>query len=203
MHTSENSRRTAWCAVAGGALWALTPLRDQIFGAGADPKDGVLIFRLYNLLVVLAVLALAVALVTWLRRRACRPGRALVIAATVVQVGHTMLIVGSLAAVVLGDRARDLVTAGQDLGFLGSMVAALAALPLGALALRRAALPRASGWCFVATLPVGIVGLLVLGGLGFPEDLLGLPLTVLYGGAFVMLGRHWLSVRPVRQPALA
>lgn len=54
------------------ALWALTPLRNQTFGAGADPKDGVLIFRLYKLLVVLAVLALAVALVTWLRQRACK-----------------------------------------------------------------------------------------------------------------------------------
>lgn len=195
MHRIENmTRRVAFCAIGAGVLWALTPLRDRIFGAGGTPAEGVVAFRLYNAAVAAAVLTLTVSLALWLRR-AERPGPALVCPVVVVQIGHSMLIVGSVSAVVLGGGAPSLAQAGQDIGFLGAMVAALGALPLGLIALRKGAMPRDPGVLFACTLPVGLLGLAGLAGLGVPEDLLGLPLTILYGGAFAALGKSWLTER--------
>ena len=190
--SAQATTRATWCALAGGMVWAVTPLRDRLIGAGSEPEDGVLAFRLYNLAIVLAIVSLSVALAVWLRRTQ-RTGPSLVWSAGVVQLGHAMLVAGSACAVVLGDRAGTVTSAGQDLGFLGAMVAALGALPLGVAALRQSALPRGTALLFACTLPVGILGLVLLSAAGVPQDLLGLPLTILYGSAFATLGLSWRS----------
>ncbi len=111
--------------------------------------------------------------------------------------GHVLLIAASLPAALLGGAARDFVMAAQDVGFLGAMLAALGGIPLGISGLRGRTLPRGAALLFVAALPVGLVGIAVLVSAGVPEDYHGLPLTVLYGGAWVTLATHWLrSQRP-------
>jgi hypothetical protein len=103
-------------------------------------------------------------------------------------IGHLLLALGSLPAVLLGDAAPDLVTTGQDVGFLGAMVAALGALGVGLVTLRPTPVPTTVSVLFVLALPAGVIGTSLLSVLGSPEDYLGLPLTVLYGGAFVAWG---------------
>lgn len=49
--------------VVGGLLWALTPLRQPVFGAGRTPDEGVTFFRLYNLVLMLIAVLLTLALV--------------------------------------------------------------------------------------------------------------------------------------------
>jgi hypothetical protein len=53
-----------------------------------------------------------------------------------------------------------------------------------------ALLPAA--WLLVATLPVVLLATVVLDATGVPEDNLALPLTVLYGAAWVWTGAAWL-----------
>lgn len=179
----------AWASLVGGALWAVTPLRDLVLGAGEDPRDGVGAFRAYNAYVLVAVVLMSTGLVALLRRR---PGTALGkghgAAVGTVLTGHAVLAAGSLLAVLLGDRARGLVMAGQDLGFLAAVLALAGATALGILGLRRSTLPRPAALLFAAALPLGLVASVVLAVSGAPEDLVGLPTTVLYGGAFAALG---------------
>ncbi len=79
--------------------------------------------------------------------------------------------------------------AGQDLGFLGALVAGLGAVLLGVALLRVRSVPRLGVLLLIAALPVGFLGVIVVSALGF-VDIAGLPLTVLYGGAWIVLGRH-------------
>ena len=195
LHKLETtSTAAAWSGVVGGNLWAVTPLRDLVLGAGSDPRDGVAAFRAYNLYVVVAVLLMAAALLA-LRRghTGAPPTSSRLIAVGTVLTGHAMLAAGSLLAVLLGGRSRELVMAGQDLGFLAAVLAAAGACALGVSGLRRGSLPRAAALLFAVALPLGVLGAVLLVVAGAPDDLLGLPLTALYGGAFVALGIDQLT----------
>lgn len=185
------TRRTAVLVAIGGALWALTPLRTPVFGAGSEPDEGLLIFRSYNLLLVVVAALMTLGLLELRRQR--RSGRTTTFAAGwwTILAGHGLILAGALPAVLLGGRQRDLVMAGQDISFLGAVVAALGALPLGISALRRAYAPRTAAVLFLVALPLGLLGVVLLDVLEVPEDYLGLPLTLSYGGAWVALGIGW------------
>ena len=148
-------------------------------------------FRGYNLLVVVAVALMTLGLIELRRERLARATKAFATGWWIALAGHVLLAAGSIPAVIFGDRQRDFVMAAQDVGFLGAVVAALGGLVFGASALRRRSLPRAPAVLFAAALPVGFVGIMVLDLLGAPEDVLGLPLTVLYGGAMIALAIAW------------
>jgi len=80
---------------------------------------------------------------------------------------------------------------GQDLGFLGALIAGVGAIPLGIALWRARAASRPGALLLIIALPVGLPGTIALEAVGF-EDSAGLALTVLYGGAWVMLGyRLW------------
>ncbi len=111
----------------------------------------------------------------------------------VVFVGYAMLFLGSLPAVLLSaEGSRGLIRAGQDLGFLGALVAGMDAVPLGIALLRARSAPRAGALLLVVALPVGIVGVIIVSAVG-SVNIAGLPLTVLYGGAWMVLGGHLRS----------
>lgn len=182
-----SSRAAAAAAIIGGVLWGLTPLRQPVFGAGRTPGEGVTFFRFYNVTLVVVAALLTVAL---LHLRGATVGRSRTFAGgwwTMVA-GHALIAAGSLPAVVFGDQAESLVSGGQDVGFLGAMIAGLGALALGVDGLRRSSSPRPAAALYAATLPIGITGTALLGAAGAGEDYLGLPITLLYGGAFVALG---------------
>jgi hypothetical protein len=183
-------RRCASAGMAGGALWALTPLRQPLLG-GRFPEHPV--FRPYNLaLLVIAVLLAAGLLALRARHKESygRLGKAGVVA---VFVGYAMMFLGSVPAVLLSaEGSRGLILAGQDLGFLGALVAGLGAVPLGIALLRARSAPRAGALLLVVALPVGIVGVIFVSAMGF-VNIAGLPLTVLYGGAWIVLGGHLRS----------
>ena len=191
---SETSRHAGPAGVLGGLLWALTPLRQPIFGAGGAPDEGELAFRVYNLLLVAVFVLLTVALLR-LRHSPLVSDRLSVAGWWTVLVGHLGVIAGCLPAVLLGGAVEGLVMRGQDLAFFGAMVAALGALLVGISAVRRRARPLIASWLLLLTLPAGLAVLALLDALGTPEDYLGLPLTVLYGAAWVVLGWSW-----TRQP---
>ncbi len=110
--------------MVGGVLWALTPLRQPLLG-GRLPEHPV--FRPYNL--VLLVIVLLLALHARYKGNYGRLGTAGVV---VVFVGYTLVFLGSIPAVVLSPGgSRGLILAGQDLGFLGALVAGLGAALLG------------------------------------------------------------------------
>lgn len=188
---SPSYRQAGLGAVVGGVLWAVTPLRQPVLGAGSTPDEGVAVFRGYNLLLLLIAVLLTLALLC-LRTR----GGGSKLFATgwwTVLAGHVLLFLGSLPAVLFGGASRDLVRNGQDLAFLGAMVAAAGALLVG-LHLRRRGLTVAA-WLFLLTLPLGALGTTALSALRVPEDYLGLPLTLLYGGAWIATGWSFLDQR--------
>lgn len=192
------SRAAGGAALLGGVLWAVTPLRQPVFDAGRTAAEGVGFFQAYNLLLVLIAVLLTIALLqlrTAVQRTpaSTTPARAGVLGWWTVLVGHALLAAGSIPAVLLGADFDDVVTSGQDVGFVGAMVAALGAVALG-LALRgRGIIPGGAAWLLAATLPVGALVTVALGAVGTPEDYLGLPLTVLYGGAWAWAGWTWLQ----------
>jgi O-antigen ligase len=119
----------------------------------------------------------------------------------VVFVGYALMFVGSLPAVVLSpDGSRELILAGQDLGFLGALVAGVGAIPLGIALWHTQSGSRAGALLLIISLPIGTVGTLLVSALGF-ADIAGLPLTVLYGGAWMSLGGHlgWQGSATVEQ----
>ena len=183
--------------VVGGLLWALTPLRQPVFGAGRTPDEGVTFFRLYNLVLMLIAVLLTLALVR-LRAELRDSGRLFTLGWWTILVGHVLLFAGSVPAVVLGDGPRDVVMGGQDLGFLGAMVAGLGGILAGLDMLRRRRSPALASWLLLLTLPAGFLGLALRGAMGVSDDVLGLPLTVLYGGAWVVLGWSWIRQRDAR-----
>lgn len=122
--------------------------------------------------------------------------------------GYALLFFGSLPAVLFSsDGPVGFVRVGQDLGFLGAVVALVGALLLG-IALRRSGVAsRLGSLLLIVAFPVGLLGVIVvLSGIGF-EDIAGLPWTVLYRGAWIVLGsllgsqRDELAER--QQPACA
>lgn len=102
-----------------------------------------------------------------------------------------MMMGGSVPAVVLGDQAPLLVTTAGDIGFYGALVTTLGGDPMGIGGLSHALLPRPSAVTLMVALPLGMLGLVLLSTVGAPEDVIGLPLTLLHGLAWVLLGAHW------------
>ena len=134
-------RRGGLAGVVGGALWALTPLREPLLG-GRFPEHPV--FRPYNLVLLLVALLLAAGLLASHARYRGSYGRLGTVGVVVVFVGYAMLFLGSIPAVLLlPDGSRRLILAGQDLGFLGAFVAGVGAVLLGIALLRTRSAARA------------------------------------------------------------
>ena len=184
--TVQTLRKVAAGAALGGLLWALTPLRQPILDAGSSPEEGELVFRLYNVLLVLIAVLLTAGLVAL--RRTSGTGRLLTVGWWVVLTGHLMILAGCLLSALVGGWALDLVRVAQDVAFLGAVVAGLGALLLGIGGLRTDSVPRPAAVLFTASLPLGFLGIGLLDAAGVPEDYLGLPFTVLYGGAWLVWG---------------
>lgn len=120
-------------------------------------------------------------------------GRLGTVGVVVVFVGYALTFFGSAPAVLLSaDGSRGLILAGQDLEFLGALVAGLGAILLGIALWRARSAPRVAALLLVVALPVGITGVVLMSALGF-VNIAGLLLTVLYGGAWMMLGGHLIS----------
>ena len=183
-------RRCASAGMAGGALWALTPLRQPLLG-GRFPEHPV--FRPYNLGLLVIVVLLAAGLLALRARHKGSYGRLGKAGVVAVFVGYAMMFLGSGPAVLLSaEGSRGLILAGQDLGFLGALVAGLGAVPLGIALWRTRSAPRAGALLLIVALPVGLAGVIFVSAMGF-VNIAGLPLTVLYGGAWIVLGGHLRS----------
>jgi hypothetical protein len=183
-------RRCASAGMAGGALWALTPLRQPLLG-GRFPEHPV--FRPYNLALLVIVVLLAAGLLALRARHKESYGRLGKAGVVAVFVGYAMMFLGSVPAVLLSaEGSRGLILAGQDLGFLGALVAGLGAVPLGIALLRARSAPWAGALLLIVALPVGLAGVIFVSAMGF-VNIAGLPLTVLYGGAWIVLGGHLRS----------
>jgi hypothetical protein len=179
--------RGAVASMVGGALWALTPLREPLLG-GRFPEHPV--FRPYNLVLLVITVLLAVGLWALRARYKGSYGRLGTAGVVVVFVGYALMFLGSFPAVVLSpEGSRGLIMAGQDLGFLGALVAGVGAVLLGIALLRTRLAPRAAALLLILALPVGFLGVILVSALGF-VDIAGLPLTVLYGGAWIVIGTH-------------
>jgi hypothetical protein len=172
-------------SVVGGALWAVTPLREPILG-GRFPGHPV--FRPYSLLLVVIAVLLTVGLLALHNRYKGRYGRLGSVGVVVIVVGYALLFFGSIPAVFLSpDSLRGLTMAGQDLGFLGALAAGIGAVLLGIALLRARAASRLGVLLLISALPVGFVGVILVSAVDL-VDIAGLPLTVLYGGAWIILG---------------
>jgi len=182
--------RCASAGMAGGALWALTPLRQPLLG-GRFPEHPV--FRPYNLGLLVIVVLLAAGLLALRARHKGSYGRLGKAGVVAVFVGYAMMFLGSVPAVLLSaEGSRGLILAGQDLGFLGALVAGLGAVPLGIALWRTRSAPWAGALLLIVALPVGLAGVIFVSAMGF-VNIAGLPLTVLYGGAWIVLGGHLRS----------
>ena len=178
-------RQGGLAGMVGGTLWAPTPLRQPLLG-GRFPEHPV--FRPYNLTLLVIVVLLAAGLLALRAHHKGSYGRLGAAGVTVVFAGYAMMFFGSLPAVVLSpEGSRGLIQAGQDVGFLGALVAGLGAVPLGIALLRARSAPRAGALLLIVALPVGIVGVIIVSAVGF-VNIAGLPLTVLYAGAWIVLG---------------
>lgn len=198
-----SSNRNAWGGLAsmvGGALWALTPLREPMIG-GRFPEHPV--FRPYNIALLVIAVLLTFGLVAVHLRYKGSYGRLGTVGIVIILVGYTVLFVGSLPAAVLSPNGfRDLIRVGQDLGFLGALVTGIGAILLGIALWRARAASRLAALLLIIALPIGLVGVILISAAGW-EDIAGLPLTVLYGSGWVMLGQQLWSQRSmgVGQPA--
>jgi hypothetical protein len=199
--SSDLIGRGGLAGMVGGALWALTPLRQPLLG-GRFPEHPV--FRPYNLVLLVIALLLAAGLLALHARYKGSYGRLGTASVVVVFVGYVLLFLGSVPAVVLSpEGSRELIMTGQNLGFLGALVAGVGAVLLGVALLRTRPTPRtlplagafAGALLLILALPVGIAGVILVSGLGF-VNIAGLPLTVLYGGAWIVLGSHLRSQGP-------
>ncbi len=180
-------RWSGLAAMLGGALWAITPLREPLLG-GRFPGDPV--FRPYNFVIVVIAVLLTVSLLALHTRYKGSYGRLGTVGVVVIFVGYALLFVGSIPA-VLFSADGSLIRIGQDLGFLGAVISAIGAVLLGIALWRARGTPRLGALLLIIAFPVGFLAVILVSAVGF-EDIAGLPLTVLYGGAWVMLGhRLW------------
>jgi hypothetical protein len=187
MSSSDFIRWGGLAGMVGGALWALTPLREPLLG-GEFPGHPV--FRPYNLFLLLVAVLLIAGLLALRARYRGSYGRLGTAGVVVVFVGYALLFLGSVPAVVLSaEGSRSLIMAGQDLGFLAALLAGVGAILLGIALLRGRSASRAGALLLIVALPVGFLGVIVVAALGL-VDIAGLPLTVLYGGAWIVLGIH-------------
>lgn len=188
---SPTKQEAGLSGIVGGFLWAITPLRQPIFDAGRTPDEGELFFRAYNFLLGVIVILLTVALFR-LRETLRARRRLLTVGWWTILTGHALVLAGSLPAVLLGDEARSFVMGSQDMGFLGVLVTGVGALLMGFSGLRHREIPAAASWLLLLTLPLGLLAIVLLSAMGTPDDYLGLPITMLYGGAWVVLGWFWI-----------
>ena len=147
---SPTPRQAGRSGLVGGLLWALTPLRQPVFGAGENADQGETFFRLYNVALMVIGVLLTVALLG-LRDLSRSGKRSAAIGWWTILAGQALTVAGSVPAVILGDTATAFVMGGQDLGFLGAMIAALGAFILGLSALRQRRPPRLAFWLFLLT----------------------------------------------------
>jgi heme/copper-type cytochrome/quinol oxidase subunit 1 len=174
----------------GGPLWLATPLRDPVFGGGATPDHPV--FRPYNAVVAVIAVLLIVGLASLHARYKGTYRRLGKTGAVVIFVGYMFLLAGSIPAVLLDpDGSSDVIRIGQDLGFLGALVAGAGAILLG-VALWRTQAPRLAALLLILTLPVGLAGVIVISSIGL-VSVAGLAMTVPYGVAWMVLGHHLRS----------
>lgn len=179
-------------SMVGGALWALTPLREPLFG-GRFPGHPV--FRPYNLVLVVIAVLLIVGLLALHNRCKGSYGWLGTAGVVIIFIGYALLFFGSIPAVLLSpDGLRGLIMAGQDLGFLGALVSGVGAILLGIALWRARAASRLGALLLIIALPVGIVGVILLSAVA-SADTAGLALTVPYGGAWVILGSQLWSLR--------
>jgi hypothetical protein len=178
-------------SMVGSALWALTPLRQPLLG-GELPGHPV--FQPYNLVLVIISVLLTLGLLALRSRYQHRYGRLGAVGDFTVLVGYALQLLGSLPALVLPADRLAVVMAGQDLGFLGALVAGVGALPLGIALWRANVASRTGAVLLILALPVGFAGTLLISASGFAE-VAGLPFTALYGGAWLLLGRDLWSQR--------
>lgn len=173
-------------AMLGGALWALTPLRQDVFGGGRFPESP--IFRPFNFVVEVITILLIVGLVALHARHKRTYGRLGTAGVVVIFGGYALGFVGGIPAVLFpSDGLRDVIMIGQNLGFLSMLIAGVGAILLGIALWRARAVPRLGAQLLIIALPVGLPGVIALAAIGF-EDSAGLALTVLYGGAWIALG---------------
>lgn len=189
-----SSNLTRWggpAGMLGGLLWAITPLRDVVFGGGATPDHPV--FRPYNVVLILIAALLIVSLASLhaqYKGTYRRLGKAGIV---VIFVGYALILIGSIPAVLLTSNGlQGLVSAGQDLGFLGSLVTAVGAILLGIALWRTQAASRAAALLLIITLPIGLPGIFVMSSIG-PISIAGLAMTAPYGVAWMILGNHLWS----------
>jgi hypothetical protein len=187
-------------AMLGGALWTLTPLRQEIFGGGRFPESP--IFRPYNFVVEVITMLLIVGLVTLHARHKRTYGRLGTAGVVVIFGGYALGLVGGIPAVLFpSDGLRDIIMLGQDLGFLAVLVTGSGAILLGIALWRARAVPRLGALLLIISLPVGLPGVIVLQAIGL-VDSPGLALTVPYGGAWIILGyRLRAEDAPAQQPS--
>jgi hypothetical protein len=172
--------------MVGDFLWAVTPLRETVLGGGRFPGHPV--FRPYNLVLIVIAVLLAAGLLALHGRYGGAYGRLGTAGVVVIFAGCALLFLGSIPAVLfMQDGPLSLIRTGQDLGFFGALVSLLGALLLGIALWRARLLPRLGALLLIIALPAGLVGVILLSVLGF-EDTAGLPWTVLYGAAWVVLG---------------
>ncbi len=178
----------------GGLLWAVTPLRDVVLGGGGTPDHPV--FRPYNVVLGAIALLLIVGL-AGLHVRYKETYRHLgTVGVGVIFGGYALLLAGSIPAILLAPDSRSgLIRAGQDLGFLGALVAAMGAILLGIALWRTRVLPRSAAFLLIITLPVGLPGTIMIQSIGL-VSIAGLAMTVPYGAAWMIVGNQlWSSTR--------
>jgi hypothetical protein len=186
--------------MVGGVLWAITPLREPILG-GRFPGHPV--FRPYNLVIVVIAILLIMGLLGLHARYKGSYGRLGTAGVVVILVGYALLFFGSIPAVLFSaSGSRGLILAGQDLGFIGSLVSGVGAILLGIALWRARAAPRLGAMLLIIALPVGIIGVILVSAAGL-ADAAGLPLTVLYGGAWILLGNQLWSATAGQSPSVS
>lgn len=184
-------RLSGLAAMVGGVLWAVTPLREPVFGGGGLPGDAA--FRPYNFVIIVIAILLATGLLGLHARYKRSYGRPGTVGAVVIFAGYALLLLGSIPAILFSaDGPMGLIKAGQDLGFFGAVISAFGAIFLGSTLWRARATPRFGSLLLIIALPVGIIGVILVSAAGL-DDIAGLPLTVLYGGAWLILGYHLQS----------
>jgi hypothetical protein len=172
-------------AMVGAALWAITPLREPILD---ERFPGHPAFRPYNfVLLVIAVLLIMDLLGLHVRYKGSY-GRLSTAGVLVILVGYALLFVGSILAILLYlNGLRGLIMAGQDLGFLGTLIAGVSAILYGMAFWRARAASGLGALPLIITLLVGIASMILVSAIGC-VDIAGLQLTDLYGGTWVILG---------------
>ena len=144
--------------------------------------------RPYNLALIVIAVLLAVGLLALHDRYGRRYGRLGTAGVIVTFVGYALVFLGSIPAVLFTqDGLLSLIRSGQDLGFLGALVSLVGALLLGIALWRTRVASRLGALLLILALPIGLVGVILLSAIGL-EDAAGLPWTVLYGAAWVVLG---------------